>query len=359
MMKFVDLTVLAVLAAATMAAPVTAHADPLPPCSGGQVQVSNGGHQAASGHREIVLVFSLAPGAQECSLRGYPGVDSGAGGPLIHATRTMAGFMGGLRDTALPPTVPITATAPARAVVEGVAVDKTDPDRACPTYTELVVTAPDTMNAVTVPVAIDTCELAVHPVGPAAADVGTFHDQTETAEYTIDVTYPLDYPDIKSVSDFVNADRGYFLDWVDRWRHDGPARQYTYGIDGKTYSSTRPATKSLVLTINHDTGAAHEAHPETVYESFTCDLASRRPITVDTLFKQDADVVSVLGPKVAKLYGRPINRPAKLSRSDFRNFALTDDAVIFFFGEGQLLPADNTGPCQLSVPRSELAPLLA
>jgi hypothetical protein len=57
---------------------VLAHADPLPPCSGGQVQVSNGAQQAASGHREIVLVFSLAPGAQECSLTGYPGVDSGA-----------------------------------------------------------------------------------------------------------------------------------------------------------------------------------------------------------------------------------------------------------------------------------------
>jgi hypothetical protein len=28
-------------------------------------------------------------------------------------------------------------------------------------------------------------------------------------------------------------------------------------------------------------------------------------------------------------------------------------------GESQLLPADNTGPRQISVPRSELAPLLA
>jgi hypothetical protein len=46
-------------------------------------------------------------------------------------------------------------------------------------------------------------------------------------------------------------------------------------------------------------------------------------------------------------------------RSDFRNFALTDDTVVFFFGEGQLLSADNTGPRQMSVPRSELAPLLA
>ena len=356
-MKITNLTMLAAIAAATIALPATAHADELAPCSNGQVQVSNGGQQAASGHREIVLVFSLAPGAQECSLTGYPGVDSGAGGPLIHATRTTAGFMGGLRDTDVPPTIPITATTPGRAVVEGVAVDRNDQTHTCPTYTELLVTAPDTTNAVTVPVDIDTCELQVHPMGsgPAAAD-DTLHDHSETAQYTIDITYPLDYPELKSVSDFVNADRGYFLDWIDRFGHDGPARQYMYDVHGKTYSSTQPATTSLVLTINHDTGAAHEAHPETVFKSFTYDLTRQRPITVDTLFKQDADVVSALGPKVTKLYDRPTH---KILPSDFRNFALTDDSVIFFFGEGQLVSADNTGPRQMSVTRGELAPLLA
>ncbi len=108
---------------------------------------------------------------------------------VIHATRTMAGFMGGLRDTEVPPTVPVTATAPARAVVEGVAVDKTDANRACPKYTQLLVTAPDTTTAATVPVDIDTCQLQVHPVGSAAAD-SSYHEHTETAEYTIDITYP-------------------------------------------------------------------------------------------------------------------------------------------------------------------------
>jgi hypothetical protein len=138
------------------------------PCSDGQVQVSNGGQQAASGHREVVLIFSLAPGAQECTLTGYPGVDSGAGGPLIHAIRTMAGFMGGLRGADAPPTIAITATAPARAVVEGVAANRNDPERTCPTYTELLVTAPDTATSVTVPVDIDTCELQVHPMGSSS-----------------------------------------------------------------------------------------------------------------------------------------------------------------------------------------------
>jgi hypothetical protein len=357
-MKLTNLTVLAAIAAAAFAQPATAHADPTPPCSDGQVQVSNGGQQAASGHREIFLVFSLAPGARECSLTGYPGVDSGAGGPLIHATRTMTGFMSGRSDTEVPATIPVTATAPARAVVEGVAVDKTDPNRTCPKYSQLLVTAPDTTNAVTVPVDIDTCELQIHPMSSAAAD-STHHEQTETARYTIDISYPLDYPDMTSVSDFVNADRGYFLDWIDRFDHDGLSRHYMYKVTSKTYWSAQPATTSLILTLQNDTGLAHEGHPATLYESFNYDLATQRPITYETLFKQDADVLSVLGPKVAALYDRPVNRPAKLSLSDFRSFALTDDAVIFFFDEGQLMPADNTGPRQISVPRSELAPLLA
>ena len=157
------------------------------------MQVSNGGQQAASGHREIVLVFSLAPGAQECSLTGYPGVDSGAGGPLIHATRTTAGFMGGLRDTDVPPAIPVTANTPGRRRRRG-GRRRQDTIRThtCPTYTELLVTAPDTTNAVTVPVDIDTCELQVHPMGcgPVAADA-TYREHNETSQYTIDITYPL------------------------------------------------------------------------------------------------------------------------------------------------------------------------
>lgn len=167
-MKLGMLAAFAGTAAAIVAIPATASAGTPPPCYDGQVQVSNGGQQAAAGHRGVVLVFSLAPGARQCTLTGYPGVDSGAGGPLIHASRTMAGYMGGLRDTDVPPSIVVTATAPGRAVVEGVAVDRDDPNRACPTYTDLVVTAPDTTNTMTVPVDLDTCELQVHPMGSSS-----------------------------------------------------------------------------------------------------------------------------------------------------------------------------------------------
>jgi hypothetical protein len=145
--------------------PAVAQADPPPPCRTGQVVPQFGKEQSASGHREVVLKFVLAPGDQPCTLTGYPGVDTGDGGPLIHAERTLSGFQGGLRTDKLP-TVTVASDQPQYAVVEGVAVDRNDPVHKCPTYTELLVTAPDTTETFMVPVSsIDTCELQVHPMG--------------------------------------------------------------------------------------------------------------------------------------------------------------------------------------------------
>jgi Protein of unknown function (DUF4232) len=109
----------------------------------------------------VTLTFSLAPGAGPCTLTGFPGVDSGAGGPLLHAKRTLSGYLGGLRADTLPTiTLP---SQPAHAVVEGDAVGARGDQ--CPTYTTLRVTPPDTTETVTVPATIDSCELQVHPMG--------------------------------------------------------------------------------------------------------------------------------------------------------------------------------------------------
>ncbi|WP_227838459.1 DUF4232 domain-containing protein [Nocardia aurantia] len=114
-------------------------------------------------HRGVRLTFSLVGAAAPCALHGYPGVDSGAGGPLLHATRTPRGFMGGLPagdDTA--PVIRLDADHLAHAIVEGVAVDAAG--NGCPQYTGLLVTPPDSTETTTVAVPIDTCALQVHPV---------------------------------------------------------------------------------------------------------------------------------------------------------------------------------------------------
>lgn len=147
----------------TELAPLLVGSGAVSPCADGQVTVTAEQPQAAATHRAVTLAFSLAPGAGSCTLAGYPGVDTGAGGPLVHADRLPRGYMGGLpAGVDQPPTVTLTPSMSAHAVVEGIAVDKTSAQ--CPTYTELRVTPPDTTETSTVETTIDTCVLIVHPV---------------------------------------------------------------------------------------------------------------------------------------------------------------------------------------------------
>jgi hypothetical protein len=144
------------------ATPVDTGDQPMP-CWSDQIAVTAAPSQGAVGHRAVTLIFTLAGGADPCTLTGYPGVDSGAGGPRIHAEPTPRGYMGGLPpgvDT--PPTVILSLSTQAQAIVEGMAT--ADTGGPCPTYTELLVYPPDTSMVATVPVTIDACALEIHPI---------------------------------------------------------------------------------------------------------------------------------------------------------------------------------------------------
>ena len=153
--------------------------------------------------------------------------------------------------------------------------------------------------------------------GPVAADA-TYHEHSETAEYTIDITYPLGYPDPKAVSDFVAADRTEFVDWVAQVGSDGRNRPYVYDVSAKAYSAAQPATTSLVLTIDNDTGGAHQGHPATSFKAFNFDVAKQTPITFDTLFKPDAKPLEVLTPMARKLYDAPMLGTTAVGLSELR-----------------------------------------
>jgi Protein of unknown function (DUF4232) len=162
-MRFLTTAAVATALAIT-ALPATANADPVPPCANGDVVVTAGQYESGMGHRGLTLVFSLAPGADACTLTGYPGVDSGEGGPLLHAERTLSGYLGGIRAD-VPPTITVTPSQPATAVVEGDTAN-TVGDVKCPAYSDLRVTPPDTTDTVTVSGGIDgACHFQVHPVG--------------------------------------------------------------------------------------------------------------------------------------------------------------------------------------------------
>nr|WP_233214637.1 RsiV family protein [Mycobacterium sp. 4858] len=155
------------------------------------------------------------------------------------------------------------------------------------------------------------------------------------------------------MSDYLVHTRDTWVDDVRTYpRHDRPP--YLLTITGTAYRSAAPgsSTQSVVLDMNQDLGA----HPVTSFKAFNYDLGKGAPITFDTLFKPGTKPLDVLNPIVERQLGPlPFGEPGVEA---YQNFAITDDAVIFFFGQGQVLPSVN-GPQQVSVPRTELAALMA
>ena len=106
------------------------------------------------------------------------------------------------------------------------------------------------------------------------------------------------------------------------------------------------------------------AHPQTWYKTFNYNVATRAPITFDTLFKPGSKPLDVIFPIVQRELQKQsgveqaITPAVGLDPAHYQNFAITDDSVIFFFGQGELLP-EAAGASQANVPRSAVAALLA
>jgi hypothetical protein len=182
-----------------------------------------------------------------------------------------------------------------------------------------------------------------------------------TPTYIIDMSFPVDYPDMAAVAAFLKRNRDGFVDWVAKFGPRGwRDRPYQYAVTAKTHRSGKPdsGTQSLVLAIDNDTGLAHEGHPDTTFRAFNFDLAKRVSITFETLFRPGAKPLEVLNPIVQRELRAPSADHADPNEETYQNFAITDDAVIFFFGQDQVVH-DNGGPHRVKVPRSELATVLA
>jgi uncharacterized protein DUF3298 len=234
----------------------------------------------------------------------------------------------------------------------------------------MVIRKPLVAWAAAVCAAVFSAPASAQPAAPAAgcAKLGgavqaeqTCHIQTKTATYSIEISYPLDYSDQQALTDFVKQDKDEFVDFTAA--HPPRDRPYERGVRSSLYTSGRAAsgTQSVVLELYSDSGGAH---PVTGFQSFNYDVSAHRPITFDTLFKPGADPVAILDPIVQREmdkhwqgYGGPAPRNTLGART-YQNFALTDDSVIFYIPQGMWL-AEVAGPQPISVPRSELASVLA
>jgi hypothetical protein len=128
------------------------------------------------------------------------------------------------------------------------------------------------------------------------------HVRSATAAYTLEMSFPLDYPDQKALTDVLMQDRDSFVDWVATFGSDGRGRPYEHVVTAEVYRSGPPdsGTQSLVLEIQDDAGAAHQGHPNASFTALNYDLGKRTAITFDALFKPDTKPLEVLNPIVLR-----------------------------------------------------------
>ena len=185
--------------------------------------------------------------------------------------------------------------------------------------------------------------------------------QMSDPAYTVNISFPSDYADQKSVADYVTQTRDGFLNVA---KSSAP-RDVPYELDitATKYGSAIPprGTEAVVLKTYQNVGGAH---PTTSFKAFDWDQTYRKAITYDTLWQPDANPLPVVFPivqtELQKQTGQQVSIPPSVGfdTTKYQDFAVTNDGVIFFFSQGALLP-DAAGATQVLVPRSAIDPMLA
>jgi Protein of unknown function (DUF3298) len=192
--------------------------------------------------------------------------------------------------------------------------------------------------------------------------------QVSDPAYNVNISFPTGYPDQKSVADYIAQTRDGFLNVA---KSSAPRDvPYQLEITSTNYGSAIPprGTQAVVLKTYQNVGGAH---PQTLYKAFNWDQSYRKPIVYDTagddkktpLWRVD-DPLKVVFPIVQSELQKQTGQQVSIAPSagynpvNYQDFAVTNDGVIFFFSQGQLLP-ESAGATQVLVPRSAIDPMLA
>lgn len=192
---------------------------------------------------------------------------------------------------------------------------------------------------------------------PAPEAMCEVHDSNP--QYMLDMVFPTDYPDGTALADYLVQTRDGFVNVAEMpgsWN-----LPYALDVKSTRYSTgtAETGTRSLALEVYQNVGGAH---PSTWFKTFNYNEATKSPITFDTLFAPGAQPTAAIFPIVMRNLTQQLGEPSITPMGDgldpehYQNFVVTDDAVIFFFGQGELLP-EAAGAVQASVPRSALPPL--
>jgi Protein of unknown function (DUF3298) len=187
--------------------------------------------------------------------------------------------------------------------------------------------------------------------------------------YTLQIAYPTMYPDVQAVFDYIKQTRDGFLNVAKM--PDARTMPYQLEVASTEFNSAIPprGTQSVVFKTFQDVGGAK---PQTFFKAFNWDQAYRKPIAIDTmgsdkiqpLFKPGTNPWPVIFPLVQtelekQLGSKPAIAPeVGLNPSTYENFAITNDSLIFFFGQGAIQP-ESAGALQVSIPRGPVDAMIA
>lgn len=209
---------------------------------------------------------------------------------------------------------------------------------------------------------IAAADSACANLGGALQDGQTCVVHTVTPTYTVNMSFPADYPD-QALTDFLGQNRDGFVNVAQTSAQTSGPRDVPYQMDvtSEQYHSGQPpgGTRSVVLKVFEDLGGPR---PSSFYKSFNYDMAGQKAITFDTLFAPNTKPLDSIFPIVQREVGKQtglgaaISPASGLDAAHYQNFAITDDELIFYFAAGELLPS-LAGPSQVHVPRDAIPPL--
>jgi Protein of unknown function (DUF3298) len=199
------------------------------------------------------------------------------------------------------------------------------------------------------------------------------HVNVTTPTYVVDFRFPTDYVDQQAATDFLTQERNRLVGLAQTpgaqrlpyslyvtWELFNSGSLQTTNRQGLGYG--QHGTQSLVLIEFLDAEGAGQPGFNKL-KTFTYDLNQNHPVTFGNLFAPGTNPIDKIYPAVATDLARQQKaRDFHLSSSvghdpaHYQNFAVTDDAVIFFFSAGELFTVE-AGDARTVIPRALLPPL--
>lgn len=200
---------------------------------------------------------------------------------------------------------------------------------------------------------------------------GVWDSETAQCRYqtgmNITIDYPLAYVDHEFVditlSEFINAARRDFVNSfieygleysaVVNWEMNIGYTEYQYSED----------IVSIQFSIYDFTGGAHG---NIRFETFTFDLANQQVLNFEDLFQDEFDPLVSIAPIVQTdletqlgdmTDSQWITDGTGSNANNYRNFAITEDSLIFFFPPYQVA-AYAAGPQSVEIPLADLQAIL-